>query len=257
MCDVQSITSSQSMTSSQSRGDPPAGVDGEIPAGGDPYSEEAMDELERLGDDDVTSDVTRDSNTAAPPAAVSNSTSTSIANSHSTNESQSKSESRNANANAATDNCANSAVSLAASGVGEEAQESRDTFVEATPEDISRRRLSWQDAAGNATDVSNGKSDDVTKDVKLRKAASIDVTRPGSLKKLRAGAAGDAAAKTGGRTAPSPVKATYRPASMPVDALVAQLEDEAEGRRSPDDLTSGGLARQVAVGVMVVKRRVG
>ena len=53
-------------------------------------------------------------------------------------------------------------------------------------------------------------------EVKMRKVSS-DATRPGSLKKLKVA---DSKNKTSG---PSPVKATYRPVSMPV--MDASIED--------------------------------
>ena len=215
MCDVQSITSSQSMTSSQSRGETR-----------DMYSEEAMDELERLGDDDDQSKTT----SGAPSSVTDNASSNqdAAASSIITNESHSKSE---PNANSNSTNNAATAESVPAGTEADDVQESRDTFVEATPEDISVRRRSWHDAKAE----DNKKEEQhVKQEVKLRKAASIDVTRPGSLKKLRAGAE----SKTS-KTSPSPVKATYRPVSMPVDNLVAQMEEEMEGRKTPEETNSG------------------
>ena len=199
MCDVQSITSSQSMTSSQSRGETR-----------DMYSEEAMDELERLGDDDDVTKVNSQSK------ASSNDIASNQGAASTTNESQSKSE-----PNANTDNTEPLS--------GEESLESRDTFAEATAEDISVRRRSWHDAPK----PEDKKEEQVKQEVKLRKAASIDVTRPGSLKKLRSGA------ESKSKTSPSPVKATYRPVSMPVDNLVAQMEEEMEGRKTPEENNSG------------------
>lgn len=220
MCDVQSITSSQSMTSSQSRGDQPVG---------DLYSEEAMDELERLGDEE--NDVTKDVTTSVKDSAAATASS-SIANS---NESQSKSESTNTNRK---DNGGGDG-----SPQGEDSQESRDTFEEATPEDISLRRRSWHEASNKPLDGYSSKKEDAgaKPEVKLRKAgAGVDVTRPGSLKKLRSSVAGAGAgeAKTS-KVSPSPVKATYRPVSMPVDNLVAQMENEAEGHKTPEEANSG------------------
>ena len=58
------------------------------------------------------------------------------------------------------------------------------------------------------------------------------VTRPGSLKKFRGGA-------TPTKTTPSPIKATYRPMSMPVDHLVPNMEEDSEGRNTPEEGNSG------------------
>lgn len=215
MCDVQSITSSQSMTSSQSRGETR-----------DIYSEEAMDELERLGDDD---DVTKESIQSKSASVADNASSSSnqdAASSVTNDVSQSKSE---PNANKATDN---KAESLSAAAGSEDAQESRDTFDEATAGDITQRRRSWHDAKAE-----DKKEEQVKQEVKLRKAASIDVTRAESLKKLRTGPE----SKTS-KTSLGPVKATYRPVSMPVDNLVAQMEEEMEGHKTLEETNSGKCA---------------
>ena len=76
--------------------------------------------------------------------------------------------------------------------------------------------------------------DDVSKtEVKLRKTANFDATRSMSLKKMRPG-------EKGGKTAPSPVRATYRPMSMPVEMAMALTSGELEITGSGDENNSGG-----------------
>ena len=82
----------------------------------------------------------------------------------------------------------------------------------------AQRRRSWHDKSEHTSYpeemVSPGKPE-----MKIRKSTSMDIGR-GSLKKIRSG--GDS---RGGKTAPSPVKATYRPASMYGDQMVVSAED--------------------------------
>lgn len=120
----------------------------------------------------------------------------------------------------------------------DEAIESRDTFEEKPPvtaEDKAMRRRSWHEKSDRRANTIDEPS--ATKqEVKMRKAASIDVTRPANLKKLRTGETRPS------KTTPSPVKATYRPMSMPIDNLVASLEEDLD-KKSQDE-NSGQSAVQ-------------
>ena len=280
MCDIQSMTSSQTRSSqgeipgdSQSGeipGDAPGGdsVSGEHP--GDVYSEEAMDELEKLGDtppgdapsgdaplgDDNEYNSQSKSSVCAPPSQgaslTDNAPSANQGAPYKTIESQSKSETSANN----KDKMAASENKMAASGnkmaamknnMALEIQELRDTFDDgiqrpSSAEEKAARRRSWHDAktehkrpaipeellqTGSSNQTGSSKQE-----VKLRKGGSIDVTRPGSLKKLRSGGE----SKTS-KTSPSPVKATYRPVSMPIDNLVAgeQVLEELDGGNKEED----------------------
>ena len=120
-------------------------------------------------------------------------------------------------------------------------QELRDKFEE-TPrrgsaDDKVIRRRSWHeklDRRSNTVDESTSSKTEV----KLRKGGSIDVSRPGSLKKLRGGEQ-----KTGKGT-PSPVKATYRPMSMPVDHLVGAMDEDPDNSMEVDDNSGKSLHSQ-------------
>ena len=78
------------------------------------------------------------------------------------------------------------------------------------------RRKSWADADRKSSPIPEDPSSTKV-EVKLRKGGSVEVTRPASLKKLKV-------ADTKTKTAPSPVKATYRPPPMPVVDIVDEQE---------------------------------
>ena len=72
-------------------------------------------------------------------------------------------------------------------------------------------------------------------EVKLRKGGTVEVSRPASLKKLRNENKTTKASPS--PVKPSPLKATYRPMSMPIDnSLPVSHEDEAQ---SADENNSG------------------
>ena len=115
-----------------------------------------------------------------------------------------------------------------------EAMESRDTFEEkpmASAEEKAARRRSWHEKSDRRATVDESPA--TKQDVKLRKAASMDVTRPASLKKLRTGETRPS------KTTPSPIKATYRPMSMPIDNLVASMEEDLDKKSQEGDNNSG------------------
>jgi kinesin family protein 13 len=177
----------------------------------DMYSETAMEELEALGDDDLLPSSPRIPGGAAAAEEC---------------------------ATSSNQNEAVGAAEIPVSGSGsekgktEEAQESADTFEEVPrrrngglSDEKAMRRKSWHEKSDRRSLTAD---DTPTKqEVKLRKSASMDVSRA-SLKKLRS------TESKPGKTAPSPVKATYRPVSMPVE-MVEAMEENGDPERVAED----------------------